>query len=105
MGSVPLVWLYGWCTTTQAILEENFRSIQLEFTLNERVVPLGNFAIVDVTREDGSPCRDYVALVENWPVGEHHLESRVNFTQPINDGWDLYPAGTHTYQYIVIVSP
>jgi hypothetical protein len=105
MESVPLVWLYGWCTTTQAILEENFRSIQLEFTLNETVVPLDTFAIVEITREDGSPCRDYVALIESWPAGEHRLESRINFTQPINDGWNLYPAGIHIYQYSVIVSP
>ena len=103
--SEPLVWSYGWCTTTQEILEENFAHIQLEFTLNETMVPLGNFTIVESQREDGSPCREYAALVNEWTEGQHQLESRITFTQDIDDGWNVYPAGTHTFKYIVTIQP
>jgi hypothetical protein len=103
--SEPLIWSYGWCTTTQQILEENFSHIQLEFTLNETTIPAGNFAIVETSREDGSPCREHAALVTEWTAGQHQLESRVTFKQDIDDGWDVYPAGTHIFKYIVTVQP
>jgi hypothetical protein len=103
--SNPLLWSYGWCTTTQAILEENFRYIELEFTLNENTVPLGNFAVVEYMREDGSPCREYLALVDEWTPGQHQLETRVTFTQAIHDGWNLYPAGAHVFKYLVTMNP
>lgn len=55
----------------------------------------------DYERSDGAPCREYVALVDNWPIGQHIIESRITFTQDINDGWDIYPAGTHIFKYFV----
>ena len=103
--SVPLLWSYGWCTTTEAILEDNYRYIQLEFVLNETVIPLSNFIAVDYARDDGSPCREYVGLVETWTTGQHQLETRITFTQDIHDGWDLYSAGTHVFKYLVTVQP
>ena len=103
--SMPLVWSYGWCTTTKDILEENFTHIQLKFLLNDTPVPLESFAIIDSQSNDGSPCREYAALVKAWPAGEHHFESQVTFTQDINDGWNDFPAGTHSFSYIVTVKP
>lgn len=99
--SMPLVWAYGWCTTTQEILEENFAHIQLEFMVNGTPVPSDNFAVMDYQRTDGSPCREYAVLVKEWAPGQHQLESHVTFKQAIHDGWDLYPGGTHIYKYIV----
>jgi hypothetical protein len=101
--SIPLIWEYGWCTTTTEILEENFQHIQVIFTADATAVPDGNIAIIDSQREDGSPCRDYVVLVNKWTPGQHQLQTQVIFTEDIDDGWNLYPAGIHTYEYIVSV--
>lgn len=89
----PSIWSYGWCTTTLEILEDNFAHIQIEFTVNESPVPSANIAVIETSREDGSPCREFVALAETWTPGQHHLEIRVAFTQDIHDGWDLSPPG------------
>ncbi|HEY5731230.1 MAG TPA: hypothetical protein VIS72_14345 [Anaerolineales bacterium] len=102
---VPLIWSYGWCTTTAEILEENFNHIQLEFIADDVMVSEANIAIFDDVRTDGSPCRNYSVLIEGWSEGDHTLQTRVTFTQDIDDGWDLYPAGTHTYEYFVPVFP
>jgi hypothetical protein len=100
----PVVWSYGWCTTTQEILEENFTHTQIEFIVNEEPVTPDHIFIQDTTRDDNSPCRDYTATIQTWPKGQHQLEVRVTFTRPTDDGWNLYPAGTHTFKYIVTVN-
>ena len=100
-GEFPVVWSYGWCTSLEQILEDNFKDIQLEFIMNESPVPLDNFVVINTTNNDGSACRAYAALVTNWPRGQHHLETHVTFTQDVHDGWNLFPAGTHILKYIV----
>jgi hypothetical protein len=102
--SESVIWTYGWCTSTQAILEENFTHTQIEFFINEEPTALDHFFIEDTKRDDSSPCRDYTATIKQWPKGQHHLEVRVTFTTPTDDGWNLYPAGTHTFKYIVTVN-
>lgn len=103
--SAPLVWSYGWCTTTQAVLEENFSQIRLEFILNGSPAASGSFAVTDYERSDGGRCREHSALIVDWPAGTHQIESRITFLQAIDDGWDIYPAGTHTYKYVVTLQP
>jgi hypothetical protein len=98
-----LLWDYGWCTTTPEILDENFGKMRIVFNLNSEPVPQRYFAITEHQREDGGYCRTYTALITNWPKGQHQLESRVTFTQPTHDGWNLYPAGMHMFKYFVTV--
>jgi hypothetical protein len=100
----PVLWAYGWCTTTQAILEENFTHTQIEFIVNEKPVAPDHIFIQDTTRDDGSVCREHNAIINEWTNGQHHLEVRVTFTAPTDDGWNIYPAGTHTFKYIVTVN-
>lgn len=103
--STPLLWNYSWCTTTQAILEENFSHIRLEFLINGSTVSTGSIVVTEYERSsDGGKCRENTALIVDWPAGTHQLESRITFTQAIDDGWDVYPAGTHIYKYIVTVN-
>lgn len=99
----PVAWAYGWCASQGPILEENFKSIQLDFTMNGSPVPLDHFVVIDKPHSDGSACREYAALVTTWPEGQHHLETHVTFTQDVHDGWNLFPAGTHIFKYIVTV--
>ncbi|HXF86553.1 MAG TPA: hypothetical protein VNK49_14325 [Anaerolineales bacterium] len=103
--SVPLVWSYGWCTTTTEILEENFSHIRLAFLMNETSVPFDHFVTAEFEQPDGSVCRQYAVLVSSWPAGRHLLETYVTFRQDIHDGWNLYPAGTHVFKYFVTVQP
>jgi len=100
----PAIWSYGWCATTQVILEENFTHLQLDFIINEESKLLEHLFVQDVRREDGSTCREYTVVVNQWTQGQHQLEVRVAFTEPTDDGWNLYPAGTHTFKYIVTVN-
>lgn len=102
-GEFPVAWTYGWCASQKEILEDNFKHIHLDFTINEAVVPLSQFAVIETPHDDGSYCREYAALVKNWPKGLHHLQTDVTFTEDVHDGWNLYPAGTHTYKYMVSV--
>ena len=98
---VPLIWSYGWCTTTGEILEENFNHIQLEFIADDVMVPEANIIIFD----EDTPCRYYAVLIVGWSEGDHTLQTRITFTQDINDGWNLYPAGTHTFEYFIPIFP
>ena len=104
-SSIPLIWLYGWCTTTHTILDDNFKHINIKFVADDVNVSDTYIAVSASQNADGSPCEDHLILVNQWTTGQHHLETRVTFTQDINDGWNLYPAGTHTYEYIVNVYP
>lgn len=101
----PLIWSYGWCTTTDEILEGNINHILLEFIADDVKVSQANIAVFDDLGVDSSPCRNYVVLIEGWSEGDHTLQTRVTFTQDIDDGWNLYPAGTHTFEYIVPIFP
>jgi len=102
-GQFPVAWSYGWCASQKQILEDNFKSIQLEFVVNESPVPLDHFVVLDQENQDGSACREYAGLVTSWPEGQHHLETHITFTQDVHDGWNLFPAGTHIVKYIVTV--
>ncbi|MCK7580549.1 MAG: hypothetical protein MZV65_36170 [Chromatiales bacterium] len=79
---------------------------RLEFTVNgtPRILT-GSFFVNDYERSDGGKCREHAALIVDWPAGTHQFETRITFTQALDDGWDIYPAGTHTYKYIVTVEP
>jgi len=99
--SKPVMWSYGWCTTTQAILKENLTHMQIEFIVNEEPVSTDHILLHDTTRDDGSPCHDYTATINQWSKGRHQLEVQVTFTKPTNDGWNLYPEGTHVFKYFV----
>jgi len=101
------LWYYNWCTTTSTILNENFGHIQINFMIDDTVIPLNQVAVIDyesnpLNKSDGV-CRQYFTVINYWPIGQHRLEIRVTFTQDLDDGWDVYPAGTHIYEYIVTV--
>jgi len=100
----PLIWVYGWCTTSQAILEENFTHTQIEFIVNEEPVALDRIFIQDTNQDDGSACRNYTTTINEWTEGRHQFEVHVTFTQPTDDGWNVYPAGTHIFKYMVTVN-
>ncbi|MCS6909907.1 MAG: S41 family peptidase [Anaerolineales bacterium] len=97
----PLVWENGWCTTTKAILEENFRNIRITFIANGKPVDADLIQVVDWQTQDGLFCRSYYVVVTDWPRRQTVLENEVTFRRRINDGMADYPAGTHTYRFVV----
>ncbi len=97
----PLIWSNGWCATTQAILQENFRSIRITFTANDKAVDDRLIQVVDSQSGADLFCRTYYLVVTNWPRGETILKNEVTFTRRINDGMADYAAGSHTYLYRV----
>jgi hypothetical protein len=100
--SRDLMWVYGWCTITEEALQDNWDHIALTFTLNGEEVPLSRFAMLEIGAE-GDLCRLYYALVTDWPRGEHLLITEVTFDEELYDGTDLFPEGTHYYEYFVSV--
>ncbi|TKJ29060.1 MAG: hypothetical protein CEE40_09820 [Chloroflexi bacterium B3_Chlor] len=100
--SRDVVWMYGWCATTKELLGENWDSITLAFRMDGEEVPLGTFATLETDIED-QECRLYYVLVTDWPPGEHVLITEVTFETELDDGTDIYPAGTHFYEHIVTV--
>lgn len=102
--SQNVIWSWGWCATTQEILEENFEHIQLEMTLNGETVPLEDFASFE-GENNGQYCRFYFTLLSDWAGGQHSVQTIATFDEPINDGSMDYPAGTQTFQYDVYIKP
>lgn len=105
--SMPMVWGFGWCSTSQETLEENFSQILIKFTMNGTVVPGDKIAVVNQTGKDANGkdvwCRSAALIPDHWPSGEHHLETEITFKSKINDGMAEYPAGTVKDEYTVYV--
>ncbi len=100
----PLIWQTNWCTTTEAILQQNLERLRVEFVVNGEVIDPNRIGVVQVESQVGEQlmhCAYYIASVYNWPTGKTLLEIRVTFTEPINDGIGDYPAGAHIYRYEV----
>lgn len=99
----PIYFSYGWCTTTEEILLQNFEHINVQLSINGDT--LGNDVIhpVSFTRPDGLVCLDYGVLATEWPAGEYQVETAASFDQKINDGLADYEAGDYVFQYNVTV--
>jgi len=100
--SRDVMWVYGWCATTKELLGQNWDNITLAFSMNGEDVPLDRFARLEHGL-DGQECRLYYALVTDWPVGEYVLTTEVTFETELDDGTDVFPAGTHYYKHVVTV--
>jgi hypothetical protein len=101
--SQDVMWVYNWCTATKEQLTENWDNIRLIFTLDGEAVPLDSFVALEGNFGE-QECRLYYTLLTDWPRGEHVLTTRVTFATTLDDGFDVYPAGTHVYRYQVYVA-
>ncbi len=104
-GARPLVWSYGWCASDKDTLADNFKHIQLAFTMDGQTVPADALSTYEYQTRSGLSCRLVYAVLKDWPAGEHHLSIKATFTQTINDGQDDYPAGDYILDYTVYVKP
>lgn len=95
-----VLWVYGWCATSQELVDQNLENMRLDFTVNGTGVALEQFYMVESQSGD-LPCRTYAAVVYDWPRGETTLETVVTFQQTVNDGMADYPPGTQSFVYTV----
>jgi len=101
----PLIWQEKWCATTAEILDENFAHLEVEFFLNGAPVSSKFLSVYDDQPFEGIFCRDFAALVTDWPPGAHLLISTFTFLKPINNGWEPFPTGMLSFRYFVNVPP
>jgi len=99
----PTYFDYGWCTTTEEILKQNFEHIIVSLYFNDQELGTDVVHPVSYTRTDGLVCLDFGVLMSDWPAGNYKLESAVTFDEKINDGLDDYEAGDYIHQYNVTV--
>ncbi len=99
----PTYFNYGWCTTTEEILQQNFEHIRIGLYINGEA--LSSDVVHPITYQAGDMvCLDFVALLSNWPNGEYQLRSVATFDEQINDGKADFEAGDYIYEYNVTVS-
>ena len=99
----PTYFNYGWCTTTQEILEQNFQHIQVRLYFNDEQLGDDVVHTVTFTRPDGFVCLDFGVMMSDWVNGEYQLRSVVTFDEQINDGVADFDAGDCIYEYHVTV--
>ena len=98
----PTYFNYGWCTTTEEILEQNFEHIRIVLFFNGEA--LGRDVVHPITYQlNDMVCLDFVALLSNWPAGTYQLRAVATFDEKINDGNADFEAGDYIYEYNVTV--
>lgn len=95
---------YGWCTTTEEILQQNFEHIRIGFYLDGE--PLGRDVVhsLKFTRPDNFVCLELGVLISDWAPGKYKLQSVATFQEKINDGAADFEAGDYIFEYNVTVN-
>jgi hypothetical protein len=103
-GEQPVLWMWGWCATTQDILTQNLQHIKLSFSMNAQAVSLDQFYAFDSPTTDSQgntlQCHNWATVASNWPPAVE-LQTVATFDAKINDGMNDYAAGTQTDIYVV----
>jgi hypothetical protein len=94
----------GWCTATQATLEQNFAHITFTLGVDGQDVPVQGLTWADEPG-NGGYCRSYYGLVAAWPIGDHIVVQTMRFDQAINDGWSDYAAGDYLDVFQITATP
>jgi len=103
--STPVIWVHEECAPTNEYLEDIFANLQLDFVLNDAPVSLDYFAITEHKFIDDSPCRAYVALINDWTPGQHLVETHVTYKKDIQNDTRTESAGTRIYIHVVTATP
>ena len=94
---------YGWCTTTEEILQQNFEHISVKLYFNDQELGSDVVHPVSFTSPDGLVCVDFGVMMSDWPNGTYKLEAVSTFNERINDGLADYEAGDYVFVYNVTV--
>jgi hypothetical protein len=99
----PTYFSYGWCTTTEEILQQNFEHIRLRLSINGEQLDSDVVHSLSSTRPDGFVCLEFGVLAREWPPGEYIVEMVATFDEQINDGAADFEAGDYIFVYNVTV--
>jgi len=99
----PVYFSYGWCTTTEEILRQNFEHIRVRLYFNGDELGRDVVHNLSFTSPDNLVCIDFGVLLSEWPAGAYKLEAVATFNQKINDGLADYEAGDYIFEYNVTV--
>jgi hypothetical protein len=99
----PTYFNYGWCTTTEEILKQNYQHITVELFFDGKKLGDDVVHILSYTRPDGLICGEFGVLFLKIPAGTYRIEAVATFDEKINDGLSDYDAGEYFYEYHVTV--
>jgi hypothetical protein len=100
----PVLVPIGWCTTTKAILDQNFQHIQYILEVDGQTVSTSNLFQGNSSTISQS-CRDFTGIIHAWPAGKHAIKITMRVNSKINDGWSDYPAGDYVEIYNITAIP
>lgn len=101
--NTPTYFNYGWCTTTEEILQQNFQHIHVGLFFNGEQLGADVVHPITFTRPDNFVCLEFGVLMSDWSPGEYRLEAIATFAEKINDGAADFEAGDYIYEYNVTV--
>jgi hypothetical protein len=99
----PTYFSYGWCTTTEDILNQNFDHIKISLYFDDKQLGKDVVHPLSFTRTDGMVCGDFGVLMTDWTNGTYQLKAVATFDDKINDGIADYAAGDYIFVYNVTV--
>ena len=107
---VPIVWYWGWCATTDEILQQNLTKINVVFDADGYEIPRDRLALEPSAtstdpKYEGWKCQGYLTILRDWKSGTYKLKETIHFSSAINDGKDTFKAGSMFREYTVNISP
>jgi len=102
-GNTSAILIMGWCAIDQDTLNSNMSGIQMAGMFNNQVIPQNSWTQENIETE-GMFCRYFRAVVEGLSPGTQHYIWSSSHNDPVFDGWETYPPGTWTDEYIIVVA-
>ena len=99
----PVLLTSGWCTTTKAILDQNFQHIKYLVEVDGQSLDTSKLYQENLSSV-GQSCKDFAGLIRAWPTGNHTIKITMRLDAKINDGWSDYAAGDYAEIYNITVT-
>src|SRR5215213_6975977 len=93
----PVYLNYGWCTTTEEILQQNFEHIKVGLFFNGEQLGEDVVHPITFTRPDNFVCLEFGVLMSDWAPGAYKLAAVATFDEKINDGAADFDAGDYIF--------
>ena len=100
----PVLLTSGWCTTTKAILDQNYQHIKYLVEVDGQSLDTSKLYQENLSTV-GQSCKDFAGLIRAWPAGKHTIKITMRVDAKINDGWNDYAAGDYAEIYNITVTP
>jgi len=102
-NELPVYFSYGWCTTDEQILQQNFEHISVALFLNNEELGNNDVHVLTYSLSNGLVCTDFGVMLSDWQAGTYQLRSVATFDEGINDGMADYEAGDYVTEFTVTV--